>query len=369
MKKLLSIILAILMIVTTVPFAFAAVAEGDVNSVLQTQSDSGDECAHSWSYSYCKYCDEKMPSDTECSHKFSYGLCDWCGYIDENSDQSLYMAVINGYYESYFSQRKLIFYNIYGYEKVDAVYDSINEEEIKRKREKVYCLLSLPGTVGENKATLEEYRIFITEFADKMKNCLEDVHNVDEYVLISDATCTENAIKTGECTFCSEKNAVIEVADSALNHSFTKYEVTEEAKCGVEGKKVAACDNGCGETDEKAIEALNHSFTKYEVTEEAKCGVEGKKVAACDHGCGATDEKAIAALTHKDADGDYKCDNGCGHEFEKPAEPDTPDEPTDDVCDHLCHKGGFMGFIWKIVKFFWKLFKMNPVCECGAAHY
>ena len=158
----------------------------------------------------------------------------------------------------------------------------------------------------------------------------------------------------------------------ALKHSFTKYEVTEEAKCGVEGKEVAYCDNGCGATDEKELEALRHSFTKYEVTEEAKCGVEGKEVAACDHGCGATDEKAVPALEHKDADGDYKCDNGCGHEFEKPAPeeptPDTPDEPTDN-CDHLCHKSGILGFFWKIVKFFSKLFKLNPVCECGAAHY
>ena len=160
----------------------------------------------------------------------------------------------------------------------------------------------------------------------------------------------------------------------ALKHSFTKYEVTEEAKCGVEGKEVATCDNGCGATDEKAIDALRHSFTKYEVTEEAKCGVAGKEVATCDNGCGATDEKAIEALTHKDADGDYKCDNGCGHEFEKPVTPDeptpdTPDEPTDNACDHLCHKTGILGFFWKIVKFFSKLFKLNPVCECGAAHY
>ena len=116
---------------------------------------------------------------------------------------------------------------------------------------------------------------------------------------------------------------------------------------------------------ERKNSALRHSFTKYEVTEEAKCGGEGKEVAACDHGCGATDEKAVPALEHKDADGDYKCDNGCGHEFEKPA----PEEPTDKACDHLCHKGGFVGFIWKIVQFFWKLFKMNHVCECGAAHY
>ena len=45
------------------------------------------------------------------------------------------------------------------------------------------------------------------------------------------------------------------------------------------------------------------------------------------------------------------------------------DQTADGDCDHLCHKSGFMGFIWKIVQFFWKLFKMNPVCECGAAHY
>ena len=45
---------------------------------------------------------------------------------------------------------------------------------------------------------------------------------------------------------------------------------------------------------------------------------------------------------------------------------ETPPQPT---CDHMCHADGFKGFIWKIVKFFWKLFGMNPECECGAAHY
>ena len=53
----------------------------------------------------------------------------------------------------------------------------------------------------------------------------------------------------------------------------------------------------------------------------------------------------------------------------EPDVPGTPDKPTYEACDHLCHKGGFMGFIWKIVKFFSKLFKINPVCDCGAAHY
>lgn len=54
---------------------------------------------------------------------------------------------------------------------------------------------------------------------------------------------------------------------------------------------------------------------------------------------------------------------------DEPDEPDVPDEPAAPTCDHLCHKSGFVGVIWKIVRFFWKLFNMNPVCECGAAHY
>lgn len=39
------------------------------------------------------------------------------------------------------------------------------------------------------------------------------------------------------------------------------------------------------------------------------------------------------------------------------------------VCDHMCHQDGFFGFLWKIVNFFCKLFGINPVCECGKAHW
>ena len=38
-------------------------------------------------------------------------------------------------------------------------------------------------------------------------------------------------------------------------------------------------------------------------------------------------------------------------------------------CDHMCHRGGIMGFFWKIVNFFNKLFGLNPVCGCGRVHY
>lgn len=48
--------------------------------------------------------------------------------------------------------------------------------------------------------------------------------------------------------------------------------------------------------------------------------------------------------------------------------PSKPELPEDNFT-HICHKSGFMGFIWKIINFFSKLFGTNSVCECGMAHY
>lgn len=47
-------------------------------------------------------------------------------------------------------------------------------------------------------------------------------------------------------------------------------------------------------------------------------------------------------------------------------ETETPDNSD---CSCICHKDGFSGFLYKILLFFWKLFKINPVCGCGVAHY
>ena len=39
------------------------------------------------------------------------------------------------------------------------------------------------------------------------------------------------------------------------------------------------------------------------------------------------------------------------------------------ACTHICHKGGISKVFYKIARFFWKLFKVNEECSCGAAHY
>ena len=249
----------------------------------------------------------------------------------------------------------------------------LNSTEVKAKMDEIYDFaLSLEGNVAENAENIAKIEADVDEFFGQLKKCVYGIHNVSQYKEISPAKCGENAVESATCTLCGE-TVTREVENSALKHSFTKYEVTEEAKCGVAGKEVAYCDNGCGETDEKAIGALKHDIVIDEAVA-PKCGetglTQGEHCTRCDY---KVEQDVVPALEHKDADGDYKCDNGCGHEFEKPAPeeptPDTPDEPSDDACDHLCHKSGILGFFWKIVKFFWKLFRMNPVCECGVAHY
>lgn len=126
------------------------------------------------------------------------------------------------------------------------------------------------------------------------------------------ATCTEPGLTDGEmCSVC-EKMTIAQEIIPALTHSFTKYEVTEEAKCGVAGKEVAVCDrDGCGAKDEKAIAALEHNFSEYVYNEDATCAANGTKTAVCLNGCGEADtvEAKDTMLDHADEDGDKICDS------------------------------------------------------------
>ena len=53
----------------------------------------------------------------------------------------------------------------------------------------------------------------------------------------------------------------------------------------------------------------------------------------------------------------------------KPAAEDSDGSTTKGECSHICHKSGIAKFFYKILRFFWKLFKINKVCDCGFEHY
>lgn len=199
------------------------------------------------------------------------------------------------------------------------------------------------------------------------KRTIHSEHTVLLLGNIKTATCSEQGYSGDTyCALCGE----ITNEGSITPKEEHQYEVTyTPPTCIEKGSNRYHC-TVCGSFYDEELSPLGHTeitikghaptCTDTGLTDGVKCGICNETLTA---------QQTIGQLVHKDDNEDYRCDYGCGHKFEKPAEPDTPDEPIDDTCDHLCHKSGFMGFIWKIVRFFWKLFRMNPVCECGVAHY
>ncbi len=58
-----------------------------------------------------------------------------------------------------------------------------------------------------------------------------------------------------------------------------------------------------------------------------------------------------------------------GHKYDSEGYCSTCGESKIENCSCNCHKSGIMGIIWKILRFFYKLFGMNKTCACGVAHY
>lgn len=198
-------------------------------------------------------------------------------------------------------------------------------------------------------------------------------HSTTEVKNANSATCTAEGY-TGDtyCKTCGTKTKT-GTAIAKLAHSYTAT-VTTQATCTKEGVKTYTCTCTASYTDTIAKTAHMEVTDKAVAATCTKTGLtEGKHCSVCNTVIVA--QQTVDVIDHADNNGDYKCDNGCGYEFEKPApdepttEPDTPDEPADTDCDHLCHKTGFMGFIWKTIRFLFKLFRTQQFCDCGAAHW
>ncbi len=165
------------------------------------------------------------------------------------------------------------------------------------------------------------------------------------------ATCTENGKTVYTCSCGDAYSETI----SAKGHSYTV--TTTPATCTENGKKVYTCS--CGDTYSKIISATGHSHTA--TTTPATCTENGQTVYICF--CGDTYSEIISATGHVYQNG--IC-NKCGDVED--VTPDVPEDPSDD-CSCNCHKKGISGLIYKILLIFWKIFKLNPVCSCGVAHY
>jgi len=220
-------------------------------------------------------------------------------------------------------------------------------------------------------------------------------HSYDSVVIIKKPTCTESGQQKTTCSVCNKTYTETipaaghkEVIDKAIAATCTSNGKTEGSHCSicnvviktqetipaaghkeVIDKAVAATCKSEGKTQgshcsvcgyvikaQTVIKKIPHTYTS--TIKDPTCTTEGAKTYTCSV-CGNTYSEPIPAIGHIDDDGDGMCDlcdkdivgGGAGN------------------CDHICHKGGFAGFIYKIIRIFWKLFKINKTCACGVNHY
>lgn len=180
-------------------------------------------------------------------------------------------------------------------------------------------------------------------------------HIQGEWVIEKEPTCSEEGIKYALCTECEKR--VFEEAINKLSHTESDWIVDEDSTCAKEGSKHKICTVCKTTVKTEVIQKLSHSYSETVIA--PTCSERGYTTYTC--ACGDSYVADFVAETgHYDNNSDNVCD-GCSTKLK-----------SDDVADNCscnCHKGGFSGFIWKILCFFYKLFGMNKTCGCGVVHY
>ena len=175
------------------------------------------------------------------------------------------------------------------------------------------------------------------------------------------ATCTVKGREAGVyCLDC--RTYVSGGAESALdpaNHVNTEEKAAVAPSCAKEGREAGVYCNDCKQyvSGGETVGKLPHAYTS--VVTEPTCTKGGYTTYTCQNCSDSYVSDQTAALGHTDADGNQRCDR-CNADLSPEAN-----------CSCNCHKGGILGFFFKIKVFFWKLFGLTQYryCDCGKAHW
>lgn len=173
----------------------------------------------------------------------------------------------------------------------------------------------------------------------------------------TDPTCTEKGYTTHTCTICGD--SYVDSYIDALGHDMTHSVTTKEPTCTQKGEETISCSR-CDYSETRQLDALSHVVVTDE-TIAPSCTEDGLTEGSHCSRCGEilVERKVIPATGHIDENDDGNCDT-CG----SPIHSVTPEN-----CSCRCHKKGFSGFIYKIMRIFWKIFRINKTCVCGEDHY
>lgn len=187
---------------------------------------------------------------------------------------------------------------------------------------------------------------------------------------------TDKEVEIGGVTY---KYIFAEVIEAKEDCTWTSWTYEQKPSCVVEGKKTRKC-LACGKTEEEILPKTDHTI-KTEAGYAATCDKAGKQdyvycvIEGCPYAKGGApigqlagyekykdcNGKVIEALGHGDHNGDDYCDH-CGGFLQE------NEDGTN--CNCVCHKRHwFMRIIYKILRFFWKLFGISRTCCSAGVHY
>lgn len=174
------------------------------------------------------------------------------------------------------------------------------------------------GTAGSKEITCSR-----CDFKDTKEIPATGNHAYGDWVIVKEATCTEDGLRTQTCANCGDvKKEVLPKVD----HTWNEGEITKQPTCTEDGSRLFTC-TVCGDTKTEVIPALGHAWSDWDI-KDSTCGQEGEKTRHCTRtGCTATETVKIpASENHNWNDGvvtkeatcteqgevTYTC-NDCGH--------------------------------------------------------
>ncbi|MDY4254283.1 MAG: hypothetical protein SOX69_00975 [Oscillospiraceae bacterium] len=177
-------------------------------------------------------------------------------------------------------------------------------------------------------------------------------HDYGEPV-VTHSTCTTAGSKIYVCERNSSHSYSEALAIDADAHTWGEWTIETPASCVDAGQKVRTCINN--EEHKETIEIPKKEHTYTAVKTAPTCTEKGYTTYTCECGTGYVGDY-VEATGHTDANNDGICD-ACEKTLNK-------------NCSDICHSESALAkFFYRVLLFFWKLFKINKTCSCGIAHY
>ena len=146
------------------------------------------------------------------------------------------------------------------------------------------------GTAGSKEVTCSR-----CDFKDTKEIPATGNHAYGDWVIVKEATCTEEGLRTQTCANCGD---VIEEVIPKVDHTWNEGEVSKQPTCTEDGIKTFTC-TVCGDTKTEVITATGHAWSDWEVKTPATCETEGQEERHCtNEGCTEVEFKVIPALGH-----------------------------------------------------------------------